>query len=165
MPVNEIRPLIVLKSVHHHSTLRVAEAMVEVMGGRIVEPVEATAELLAEHDVIGVGSGIYYGRFHAEIRDWAAKARAANEGQKAFVLSTSGLPMLSGMYHRPLVRQLETAGFDVVAEFRCSGHDSWGPLWFFGGLHQRHPDAADLRRAREFATALIVRVVPDDSDW
>jgi peptidoglycan hydrolase-like protein with peptidoglycan-binding domain len=47
MPVNEIRPLIVLKSVHHHSTLRVAEAMVEVMGGRIVEPVEATPVVTA----------------------------------------------------------------------------------------------------------------------
>lgn len=164
MSVNEIRPLIVLKSVHHQSTLRVAEAMVEVMGGRIVEPIEATAELLAEHDLIGVGSGIYYGRFHAEIRQWAAEVRAASVGQKAFVLSTSGLPKLSGMYHKPLIRQLETAGFDVVAEFRCSGHDSWGPLWFFGGLHQRHPDAADLQRAKEFAAALIERVLPYEND-
>ncbi len=105
--------------------------------------------------LIGIGSGIYFGRFHKSIRVWLKSLPAnAGEGHRAFVFSTSGLPFLSRMYHRPLRRGLEKKGFEVVGEFSCRGFDTFGALWLIGGLNRKHPDEHDLLRAERFAEQL-----------
>lgn len=149
-----MRTLIVLKSVHHHNTERVARAIAEALGADVRSPEEVDQPMLAAYDLIGVGSGIYYARFHSELRQWTKRTRAARLGQKAFIFTTSGLPFLHRCYHYPLRQRLIRNGFDVVADFHCSGHDTFGPLWLFGGLNRRHPNADDLRRATEFGQSL-----------
>jgi len=73
----------------------------------------------------------------------------------AIIFSTSGLPALAGLWHRPLRRLLGRKGFDVVGEFACRGFDTWGPLWLTGGLNASHPDERDLARARAFAAKFV----------
>lgn len=152
-----MKTLIVLKSVHHQNTERVAAAMAEVLAADVRSPDEVDQAMLAAYDLVGVGSGIYYARFHAELRHWAKRVRAARPGQKAFIFTTSGLPFLYRLYHYPLRQRLTRAGFDVVDEFHCSGHDTFGPLWLLGGLHRHHPNANDLNDAAEFARRLLAR--------
>lgn len=148
--------MIVCKSVHHGNTRLVAERFAAILGTSVSEPEDAILSTADDTSMIGIGSGVYYARFHKSIRDWVKRLPAnAGVGQKAFLFSTSGLPFLSALYHCPLRRSLRRKGFDVVAEFSCRGHDTFGPLWLFGGLNRKHPNVHDLKRAETFANELV----------
>jgi flavodoxin len=147
--------LVLCKSVHHGSTQLVADRIAETLDAPVVDPDEAMLPTAGDLSLIGIGSGIYYGRFHKSIRDWLRRLPPdAGRGHRAFVFSTSGLPFLSTWYHRSLRRALERKGFQVVGEFSCRGHDTFGPLVLFGGLNRKHPDEDDLRGAERFADQL-----------
>jgi len=149
--------LILCKSVHHGNTARVARAMADAFGeaGVTAAPEEVSPTSLGDYGLLGLGSGVYYGRMHPAIDEWV---RGLPDGPErtmpAFVFSTSGLPFLARLWHWPLKRVLARKGVAVVGEFACRGFDTWGPLWFAGGLNRKHPDARDLARAREFAGRL-----------
>jgi hypothetical protein len=92
---------------------------------------------------------------HPALREWVrGLPDAVQNGHRAFLFSTAGLPFLWRTWHRQLRSDLERKGFDVVGEFHCRGFDSWGPLWLAGGINRRHPDAQDLDRAADFARRL-----------
>lgn len=149
--------LILCKSEHHGNTARVAQAMQRAIGDDavIASPERAPCTSLDEYGLFGFGSGVYYGRMHRALFDWVRGLPDAPEpARPAFVFSTSGLPLLARAWHSPLKKLLARKGFDVVAEFSCRGFDTWGPLWFAGGLNRTHPDERDLERAREFGRKL-----------
>ncbi|NND95918.1 MAG: flavodoxin [Pirellulaceae bacterium] len=152
------RSLVLCKSVHHQNTRRVADRIADVLDATVVDPDETMLPSFSDFDLIGVGSGIYYGRFHRSIRDWMQRLpEDAGRGCGAFVFSSSGLPFMSRLYHLPLKRALQKKGFDVVADFACRGHDTFGPLWLLGGLNRKHPNEYDLSRATKFADQLKSR--------
>lgn len=159
-----MRTLIVLKSVHHHNTEQVATAIADALHADVLPPEAVDQELLAAYDLIGLASGIYYARFHADLRRWSQQHRAAYPGQKAFIFTTSGLPFLHRFYHHPLRKRLIRNGFNVVADFHCRGHDTFGPLWLFGGLNRHHPNPQDLTRAGEFAKSLQRQFEPPGTE-
>lgn len=146
------RALILCKSVHHRNTSRVANAIAEVLDAEVAAPEEVPYTSLEGASLVGFGSGVYYGWMHEVLFGWLAGLPDAPEPvTPAFLFSTSGLPWLSWLWHRPLRRLLAVKGFRVVGEFSCGGHDTWGPLWLTGGLNKTHPDEHDLERARKFA--------------
>lgn len=144
--------LIVVASVHHGNTATVAAALAGVLDATVAAPAEVSPERLADHRLVGFGSGVYYGRLHDDLMAWVrGLPDGAAAGTPAFVFSTSGLPWLAKLWHAPLERLLARKGFDVVGSFGCRGFDTWGPLWLTGGLNRTHPDKRDLARARDFA--------------
>lgn len=144
--------LVLCKSVHHGNTARVADAVCSVLGCAFVDPDAVPAVSPAGCRLLGIGSGVYYGRMHPALFAWLRGLPEAPAGTTpAFIFSTSGLPFLADLCHRPLRRLLARKGFDVIAEFACRGFDTWGPLWLTGGLNRQHPDEHDLDRARAFA--------------
>ena len=150
------RRLVVVASVHHGNTLRVAEAIAGVLEAQVVTAGAVVPERLVGLDLVGFGTGVYYGRPHESL---LAPLRRLPDApapmQPAFVFSTSGLPFLSRVWHTPLERLLARKGFEVIGSFACRGFDTWGPLWLTGGLHWSHPDERDLERARAFAKSLV----------
>jgi flavodoxin len=153
------KTLILCKSIHHGNTWKVAQAIADTMRADIAAPEEFPYNAVDRYDLVGFGSGIYYGDFHSRLRDWVrGLPDAANRSHKAFVFSTSGLPFLRSLWCRPLKAELARKGFDVVGEFHCRGFDSWGPLWLAGGINRSHPDAHDLGRAAEFARVMMEKV-------
>lgn len=150
------KSLIICMSVHHQNTAQVARAIADVLHADICRPDEVPYARLDEYDLIGLGSGIYFGRFHPALRRWVRELPAVPvHGRRAFVFSTSGLSGLWRVWHQPLKASLARKGFDVVAEFHCRGFDTFGPLWLMGGINRRHPDADDLQRAADFAARLL----------
>jgi flavodoxin len=149
------KTLVICKSVHHHSTARVAERIADVLGAVVVSPEEVPYTSLDEYDLIGFGSGVYYGRFHEALWNWLRDLPEKTLAEKpAFVFSTSGLSALWKLWHGPFTKELARKGFDVIGEFHCPGFDSWGPLWFTGGINRHHPDDRDLVRADDFAHSM-----------
>ncbi|MEI7780874.1 MAG: flavodoxin family protein, partial [Planctomycetota bacterium] len=152
------RSLIICKSVHHQNTWKVAQAMADVLHAEVVAPEEFPATDLDDYELVGFGSGIYYGGFHPALRNWIRSLPdAALLHRRAFVFSTAGLPLFWRFWHRPLRGELARKGFAVTGEFHCGGFDSWGPLGIFGGINRRHPNEQDLRHAAEFAREMMTK--------
>ena len=153
--MESLRCLILLESPHHGNTAKVASAMAGVLGARIAAPEATPYTSLPDCQLLGLASGVYYGRMHEALFTWLRGLPDAPVPSKpAFIVSTSGLPFLAKLWHAPLRRLLARRGFRVVGEFACRGFDTWGPLWLTGGLNRAHPDARDLVRAEKFAAGL-----------
>jgi flavodoxin len=129
--------------------------MADVLGAECASPHQYLYEKLASCKILGLGSGIYYGRVHDELRQWVRDMPdASSRNLSVFLFSTSGLPVFAKAWHWPLKSALMKKGYEVMAEFSCRGFDTWGPLWLTGGLNRKHPDEKDIKRAREFAAGL-----------
>ncbi len=147
--------VILCKSVHHGSTAKVARVMAGTLQAEVVEPDEFPYTSLKSVGLLGLGSGVYYGRMHPALFEWLrGLPDTTTVTCPAFVFSTSGLPFLCKLWHAPLIRELSRKGFEVLGDFHCRGHDSWGPLWLAGGINKHHPDGRDLDRARQFAAGI-----------
>jgi flavodoxin len=146
------RCLLMVTSVHHGNTARVAAAMAEVLDGEVAAPEAVPFTAISDARLVGFGSGVFYGRMHPALLAWLrGLPDARTPSTPAFIFSTSGLPFLAWLWHWPLRRLLIQKGFRLVGEFACRGFDTWGPLWLVGGLNRQHPDDHDLDRARAFA--------------
>ncbi len=156
----DLKALLICASVHHHNTALVARRLADVLQADVRSPAEVPASSLADYDLVGFGSGVYYGGFHESLWAWVRRLPDQDLDRKpAFVFSTSGLSFLWKLWHGPFTKELARKGFDVVGEFHCQGFDSWGPLWLAGGINRRHPDDRDLERAAEFAGRVKAAVV------
>lgn len=146
-----LRVAILCASRHHGNTQRIAEAMAAVVGAAVLTPGQAAADGLHNYDLIGIGSGIYFGMPDGSLRRLIAALPQLP--RFAFIFSTSGLPWLWRLYHFGLRRRLRSRGCRVTGESACSGWDTVGPLAWIGGLNRRHPNTDDCLRAQRFIAA------------
>ncbi len=147
-----MKALIICLSKEHGNTRKVAEAMAGELNAKLLEPSEVDTESLADYDLIGFGSGIYYGRHYKELRNLVAGLPSQND-KKAFIFSTSGFGFK--FWHRGLRKKLVGKGFVIQDEFTCKGMDTLGLLKLFGGVNKGRPNDQDLAGAREFAKELV----------
>ncbi|MFF5703841.1 flavodoxin family protein [Streptomyces sp. NPDC012794] len=148
-----MKSVIVCTSVSHGNTRRVADAMAQVLGAKVVTPEEADLVELAAADLVGFGSGVFYGRLHPRLTA-VAEALPGARG-RAFVFATSGLPELPpAPFTRPLARRLAGKGFRVDGSFSCRALDTWAPFRLVGGIRKQRPNRDDLAAARAFAERL-----------
>ncbi len=145
-----MKSIIVFQSVHKGNTKKIADALAGELGAKLVKPGEIKVNNLNDYDLIGFGSGIYFGRHHQDILDLAEKI-PPSAGQKVFIFSTAGLPQLKFIWHRALKNILEKKGFKIVSEFTCAGHDEVGPLKRIGGINKGRPNESDIDKAKQFA--------------
>lgn len=155
-----MKTLIVCKSTHHGNTWKIAQAMAEVLAAGVLSPEDVDVAAVGRFDLVGFGSGVYFGRTHTTVQQLVRTLGALGTVPKrAFLFSTSGLPFLSGFWHRGLRRELERFGSRIIGEFSCRGWDTVGPLALFGGFNRGHPNERDLERARGFARAIAGRTL------
>lgn len=146
---------VVYASIHHGNTRKLAESLAAELSADLfsIDQVQADSVKLDRYDLVGLGSGIYFGRHHASllrlIESWSKSPR------RVFIFSTAGLPFLRWFQHLPLRRRLVSKGCQIVSEFCCRGWDSVGPLWLMGGINRKHPGTRDLDRAKAFARKTI----------
>ena len=153
-----MKSLIVCVSKSHGNTRRVADRMAEVLGAEVVEPEAVDPATLGQYDLVGFGSGIYYMAVDARLRDLIRHLERV-DGVRAFTFFTSGarqVPLLD--CNKPVRKQLESKGFEVLGSFSCRGFDTVGPFGFIGGINRGRPNDHDLDRAAAFADRLRKRV-------
>lgn len=138
---------------HHGNTARVLEAMAEgredvelfdVLGGGDFDP--------ARYDVIGFASGIYFGKFHQSVLDFARRHFPA--GGRTFFVFTGGAP--SAKNSAAIRAAIADKKPQVLGQFFCKGYDTFGPFKLVGGVAKGRPNEADLRAARDFLDGLVV---------
>ena len=160
-----MKSLIVVFSYHHKNTQKVAEVMSKVLDAQVKSPQQTVLEELSQYDLVGFGSGIYRAQHHESLIDLANKLPQIT-GKKAFIFSTSGMPIgTSGQQrleeytrkcHTTLKETLQSKGYLIVGEFSCAGFNTNKFLKYFGGLNKGRPNAEDLKHAEAFAEKLKV---------
>ncbi|MBD3312371.1 flavodoxin [archaeon] len=145
-----MKALVIYMSVHHQNTKKVAEAISKELKAKLVTVNKF--KTIKKYDLIGLGSGIYFGRHHPQLLELIDKLPVSNK--KTFTFSTAGLPQLRIINHYSLRKKLKNKGFQLIGDFTCKGYDTYGWLKRIGGIHKGHPDNEDLRRARVFASHL-----------
>lgn len=153
------RLAVVFASIHHGNTRRLANVLAEELAADLFSADDARDTDLSTYDVVGLGSGIYFGKHHhsltALVDGWQRSP------SRAFLFSTAGLPFLRRLQHTKLRLRVRRSGCQVLGEFCCRGWDTVGPLWLMGGINRKHPDGTDLDRARRFARELLTQLSGD----
>lgn len=139
--------LIIVKSKHNENTLKIAEAMSEVAPVTLTLLEDAERYRLQEYDIIGFGSGIYFGKHDKELMAFVEKL----DDQKAycFVFSTSGSKSFE-KNNRALKELLERKHKIVLGSFGCLGLDKFFIFALGGGINKGKPDIGDFDAAQQF---------------
>ena len=139
--------LIICKSIHHNNTKKIADAMAEVLNADVVEPEKINPDEIKKYDLIGFGSGIYFGKHHKKLLKLVDKL--PGENKKAFIFSTYGIDL--SIYHKPLRNKLKNKGFKIIGEFSCKGYEDYSVFKLIGGKNNGHPNKEDIENAKKFA--------------
>jgi len=150
-----MKTLMIYISVHHGNTEKVAGTMANILDADLVQVKQADAIMLERYDLVGFGSGIYFGKHHESLLDFVDKLPAL-KNKKAFIFSTSGLRKIPFVHNfdKPLRKKLQRKGFDITGEFSCRGLDTYRATKLVGGINKGRPDANDLKQAEDFARGL-----------
>lgn len=148
-----MKTLIVCFSYHHLNTQKVAFTIAKHLDAEIKTPTEAASAELSDYDLVGLGSGIYFGKHHKALLEFAEKLPQTQK-QKAFIFSTSGQSGKGEKLHRKLREKLHEKGIAVVGEFNCPGYDTYALTKIMGGIQKGHPNEEDLKAAEAFAKVI-----------
>lgn len=144
--------LIIVKSKHNDNTMKIAEAMSEVAPATVIDLDYAKFYKLSEYDIVGFGSGIYYGKHAKELFDFIKPL--CNKNKYCFVFSTSGSKNYE-KNNRALIKLLESKNKTVLGSFGCPGLDKFFIFGLFGGMNKGRPNTEDFDAAQEFITDII----------
>lgn len=143
-----MKTAIVYHSSHHGNTRKVVQAIAQ---GRDVTLIDASAVKSADlsgYELIGFASGIYFGKFHKDVLEFAENNLP--EGKRVFFLSTYG----GSSSTKAIEEATRDKSPEIVGQFGCKGYDTFGPFKLVGGICKGHPDETDLKNACDFFDAL-----------
>lgn len=137
-----MKTVIVCASVMHGNTRRVADVMAQALGGAdVVPPEEADLTALVGADLVGFGSGVFYGRLHPRLTDFVRALPPGGAGRSCSP-PVGCRRSHAAPFTRPVIRLLEGKGFTVDGSFSCRAFDTWAPFKLIGGLNKQRPHAA-----------------------
>jgi len=145
-----MKTIMIYQSTHHQNTKKLVDAISEKRGIKAVDAAEAGRVDLEAYDVIGLASGVAFGRFYKELEQFAEERLP--RGKKVFFLCTSG----SGgeKYAASLVKLAESRDCEVLGSYGCRGYDTYGPFKLIGGIAKGHPTQAEIDGAVRFCEQL-----------
>jgi flavodoxin len=116
---------------------------------------QVNANMLEQYDLIGFGSGIYFGKHHESLLDFVGKLPVF-KNKKAFIFSTSGLRKIRFIHNfdKSLKERLQRKGFDIIGEFSCRGYDTSKAAMIVDGINKGRPNAEDLKKAEHFVSSV-----------
>jgi flavodoxin len=150
-----MKALIIYISVHHGNTEKVAKVMANILDADLLQVKQVNVSMLEQYNLIGFGSGIYFGKHHESLLDFVDKLPVLRS-KNAFIFSTSGLRKIPFVHNfdKPLREKLQRKGFDIIGEFSCRGLDTYRATKLVGGINKGRPNAQDLKQAEDFARGL-----------
>ncbi|MGA2680482.1 MAG: flavodoxin family protein [Candidatus Bathyarchaeia archaeon] len=147
--------VIILFSYHHKNTEKVAQVIAKVTGAEVKTPEQIDPNTLASLELVGFGSGVYFGKLGKTLLELADKIPQVTS-KNAFIFSTSGRTgKAAAKFHKTLKEKLEAKGFTILGEFNCGGFDTYGLLKIGGGTNKGRPNEEDLKQAETFAQSLL----------
>ncbi len=153
-----MKRIIVYDSVRHGNTEKIAKAISEVVDAELIKSSKVKSKYLNYYDLIGFGSGIFFGKHSTNILDLIGRIPNVSN-KKAFVFSTSGQGKME--YNSYAKQMLRDKGFDVIGNFACKGFDTYGPFKLIGGIAKNRPNENDIEMAKYFARKFLVENISE----
>jgi len=144
-----MKSAIIYISVHHQNTQKIATAISEELAADLLQLSSVTSDKLEQYDLIGLGSGIFFGKHHEKLFELI---NGMNIKDKNAFFSTSGTG--SAKSNSALINALTSRGAKVEKSFSCKGYDTYGIFKWVGGISKGRPNNNDIEKAREFARSL-----------
>lgn len=148
-----MKTAIIYYSKHHGNTKKLLDAIAEKNDVTLIDVVQHPQADLKNDDRIGLASGIYYSKFHRSLLKYAAEQLP--KGKPVFFLYTYGAEKKG--YTGAVTEAVQKRSAKVLGEYGCLGFDTYGPFKLIGGLAKGHPDAQDLKKAKQFFEGLGCR--------
>jgi flavodoxin len=149
-----MKTLIICFSYHHKNTEKITSVFAKTLEAEVKEPSEVDPNTLSDYDLIGFGSGIYFGKHHKSLLEFVDKLSPATD-KNAFLFSNSGQTGNESKLHKKLREKLTSKGFGIVGEFNCAGFDTFALTKIVGGIRKGRPNEDDLKQAEAFALSLM----------
>ena len=146
--------LTIVDSTHLGNTMKIAEAMAETVDMAITTFDKVEKYRLDDFDLVGYGSGIYFGKHSKKLMELVEKQD--NGKANVFVFSTSGTGNVKN--NSALEELLKSKNKDVLGSFCCKGHDKFAMFKLVGGLNKGRPDGRDLENARRFIMNVVNKI-------
>jgi flavodoxin len=119
-----MKTIIIYQSFHHKNTEKVVDAVAPILKCETIQLAKATPKMLADFDVVGFASGVYFTKPHVGF----IKLIAGNNktGKKCFIIATSGGPeAFYNKFHDNFRKTFTDAGFEIIDFFDCLGFDTY----------------------------------------
>ena len=139
---------IIFASVHHGNTRKVVEQIAQNNDVDLIDATQVKEKDLSEYDRIGFASGIYYGKFHQSVLNFASVNLP--EYKEVFLICTPG----GSAAYQSIETIIKDKHCNVIGKFSCKGYDTFGPFKLVGGIAKGHPNEKDLAAAMEFYQSL-----------
>jgi len=146
-----LNTLLIYHSEHHGNTEKVAQVIASALNAKLVSSRDIDFDDVSTYDLVGIGSGVYYGHFHQDLFRFIDRLPSQIR-RKAFVFSTTGSKSYGERANSSAKLKLKDKGFDVVGEFTCLGFDT---ALSTEGINRGRPSAEDLNAAETFARSLM----------
>lgn len=143
-----MKAVIVYYSSHHGNTKKVAQAIARDRDVTLIDASAVKSADLSGYELIGFASGIYFGKFHESVLEFAKNNLP--EGKKVFFLSTYG----GNSSTKAIEEAIRDKAPEIVGQFGCKGYDTFGPFKLVGGIARGRPNETDLENARRFFDGL-----------
>ena len=144
-----VKTAIVYASVHHGNTKKVVDAIANEYVVDLIDATKIKFADLSEYDVIGFASGVYFGKFHRSVLDFARENLP--EDKKVFFISTYG----SKEGYASIEKIAEDKNALIIDKYGCKGWDSFGVFALMGGIQKGHPNVNELAEAVQFYRDLV----------
>lgn len=146
----QMRTAICYCSLHHGNTKRLLDAIARQHEVTLIDVKRGQISDLTSYDRIGFASGIYYGRFARQVRDFAKACLP--EGKAVFLIATCGARRKS--YFDSIQSIADQRRCRVLGQYLCLGFNSFGPLRLIGGMHKENPTQEEIDGAVSFYEGL-----------
>jgi flavodoxin len=135
---------------HHGNTKKLLGAIKQLGDIKLIDVVECRETDLAEYDMIGFASGIYFGRFSGKVMEFARNNLPSKK--QVFLINTYGV---KGDYTKEMKQIIAEKSCQLLGTYGCRGFDTFGPFKLIGGIAKGHPDESDVNGAIEFFRRII----------
>ena len=143
-----MKTAIIFASVHHGNTRKIVEQIDRNNDVDLIDATQVKEKDLSEYDRIGFASGIYYGKFHQSVLNFASVNLP--EYKEVFLICTYG----GSAAYQSIETIIKDKHCNVIGKFSCKGYDTFGPFKLVGGIAKGHPNEKDLAAAMEFYQSL-----------
>ena len=154
-----MKTAIVYASVHHGNTKKIVDEIAKNEELDLIDATQIKEKNLSEYDLIGFASGIYFGKFHQSVLDFASVNEI--EDKKVFLICTYG----GSEAYKSIEQIIESKGAEIVGKFSCKGYDTFGPFKLIGGVAKGHPNDRDLVAAVDFFENLLKNTQDNSLDY
>ena len=152
MPIESSKVAIIYCSVHHKNTEKLIQAIFKKYPDvLLVDAAKAVLINLESYKLIGVASGIFYGKMHKSLLNFLENNLPAHK--KAFIMYTSGAENENyGKEAESIIREKDCT---YLGKYSCRGYDTFSPFKLIGGIQKNHPTEAEIEGAVKFFENLI----------